>query len=55
MAMTALGANLEGALETSFAAVRAVQFEGMYYRKDIGTDLIKTKAGTRQSAPQDAK
>lgn len=55
IAMTALGASLEDALETSFAAVRAVQFEGMYYRKDIGIDLIKTKTGSRQSAPQDAK
>lgn len=55
IAMTALGANLEDALDTAYAAVRAVHFDGMYYRKDIGVDLLKTKAGTRQSAPQDVK
>ena len=40
-AMTGLGNDLEEALETAFAAVRAVEFEGAYYRKDIGADLQK--------------
>lgn len=40
-AMTGLGNDLEEALETAFAAVRAVDFEGAYHRKDIGADLLK--------------
>lgn len=55
LAMTALGSGLEEALDTVFAAVRAIQFDGMYYRKDIGIDLIKIKTGTRQSSTQEAK
>lgn len=39
VAMTGLGANLEEALNTSFAAVQAVHFDGAYWRKDIGEDL----------------
>lgn len=41
-AMTGLGNDLDEALETAFAAVRAVEFEGAYYRKDIGADLKKS-------------
>ncbi len=42
VAMTGMGNDLEEALETAFAAVRAVNFEGAYHRKDIGSDLLKT-------------
>lgn len=41
VAMTGLGNDLDEALEKAYAAVRAVSFEGSYYRKDIGSDLQK--------------
>lgn len=47
LAMTALGATIEDALDTSYAAIKAVNFEGMYYRKDIGNDLRKVRAGAK--------
>ena len=36
LGITALGANLEGAIERAYAAVQKVSFPGMHYRKDIG-------------------
>jgi phosphoribosylamine---glycine ligase len=41
LAMTALANSLEGAVNKSQKAASAVQFEGKYYRKDIGLDLIR--------------
>lgn len=34
--ITSVGADVEQALERSYAAIRAVQFDGMQYRRDIG-------------------
>jgi phosphoribosylamine--glycine ligase len=39
IAMTALGDSMEEALSRSYKAVKAVRFEGIEYRKDIGFDL----------------
>lgn len=39
MALTSYGATMNEALETSFANAEKVNFEGKYYRKDIGFDL----------------
>jgi len=40
MAVTSLGDGLPEALEASFATARKVQFEGKYFRNDIGFDVI---------------
>lgn len=39
LAFTSFGANKDEALAKSYEAARAVQFEGMNYRRDIGFDL----------------
>jgi phosphoribosylamine--glycine ligase len=36
LGVTALGANLQGAIEHAYAAVAQLSFPGMHYRKDIG-------------------
>jgi phosphoribosylamine--glycine ligase len=36
LGVTALGANLESAIARAYEAVEHIQFEGMFYRKDIG-------------------
>jgi phosphoribosylamine--glycine ligase len=36
LGITALGANLEAAIDRAYAAVKKVSFPGMHYRKDIG-------------------
>ncbi|MFN4147687.1 MAG: phosphoribosylamine--glycine ligase [Runella sp.] len=41
LALTALANSLEGAVNKSQKAAAAVQFDGKYYRKDIGLDLIR--------------
>ncbi len=39
IACSATGATLDEALERSYAAAEAVEFEGKYFRRDIGADL----------------
>ena len=39
MACSALGDTLEGALNNSYTLVSHIEYEGKYYRKDIGKDL----------------
>ncbi|WP_428657177.1 phosphoribosylamine--glycine ligase [Runella sp.] len=41
LTLTALANSLEGAVNKSQKAAATVQFEGKYYRKDIGLDLIR--------------
>lgn len=36
LGVTATGADLEAALQKAYVAMQEIQFEGMYYRKDIG-------------------
>ncbi len=43
MAVTALANSLEGAVNKSQKMAAKIQFEGKYYRKDIGLDLIRYK------------
>jgi phosphoribosylamine--glycine ligase len=40
LGITALGANLEGAIHKAYEAVSKVSFDGMYYRKDIGKKAL---------------
>jgi phosphoribosylamine--glycine ligase len=48
IAVTSYGKNIEDARKKCYEAVEKVEFEGKYYRKDIGVDLIKKE-------PQKAK
>lgn len=41
LAVTAIGENFEQALTQAYAAVECIQFEGMYYRRDIGDRVRK--------------
>lgn len=36
LTVTALGETFDQALETAYAAIAKIQFESMYYRRDIG-------------------
>jgi phosphoribosylamine--glycine ligase len=47
LGVTALGANLDAAVQRAYGAVKKVSFEGMHYRKDIGQ-----KALARLHAPR---
>jgi phosphoribosylamine--glycine ligase len=40
LAVTSLGATMDEALARSYAAIGGISFEGMYFRRDIGKDLI---------------
>jgi phosphoribosylamine--glycine ligase len=44
LGVTAVGASLPAALSTAYAACGKIQFEGMHYRKDIGTYAAPLKA-----------
>lgn len=44
MAFTALGNGIQEALNGSFAAANTVKFEGCYFRRDIGQDLLNWKS-----------
>lgn len=41
IAVTGMGESLENALENAYAGCDSINFEGKYYRKDIGNDLMK--------------
>lgn len=40
LAITSYGKNLEVALERSYGSAEKIEFEGAYYRKDIGFDVV---------------
>lgn len=40
LAVTSYGKNIESALSRSYDAIEKIQFDKMFYRKDIGYDLI---------------
>ena len=39
IAVTGLGATMQEALDVSYGKIKSLQFEGMYFRRDIGFDL----------------
>lgn len=41
LAVTALGKNLQEAIKMAYTATEKISFEGKYFRKDIGKDLLK--------------
>ncbi|HEX9956701.1 MAG TPA: phosphoribosylglycinamide synthetase C domain-containing protein, partial [Fibrella sp.] len=41
LAITALANSLENAVRKSQEAARTVSYDGKYFRKDIGLDLIR--------------
>lgn len=43
LAFTSLGNSIQEALDGSFTAAKSVAFEGCYFRRDIGQDLLKWK------------
>jgi phosphoribosylamine--glycine ligase len=43
LALTGLGNSMEQALNNSYRLVSSVDFEGMYFRRDIGRDLLSIK------------
>lgn len=42
LAVTSYGKNLTSALERSYSSIENIEFEGAYYRKDIGFDVLKS-------------
>ena len=43
LAITGLSNSLEGAIAKSQKGAREISFEGKYYRKDIGLDILRSK------------
>lgn len=41
LAVTSLGRNLDNALDISYDSIQNIEFEGHYYRKDIGQDVLE--------------
>jgi phosphoribosylamine--glycine ligase len=41
LSVTSYGKNLEIALAKSYESIQKITFEGAYYRKDIGFDVVK--------------
>jgi phosphoribosylamine--glycine ligase len=39
IAVTSYGANFQEAIKKSYQSIAKLQFDKMYYRKDIGNDL----------------
>ncbi len=39
LAVTSFGKNYQEAIDQSFSQLEKIQYEGIYYRKDIGFDL----------------
>lgn len=40
LTVTSLGDNLESALANSYASIQNIHFDGMYFRRDIGKDVL---------------
>ncbi len=42
LAVTGMGDSLEAARQQSYQAIQSISFEGAYFRRDIGVDLLQT-------------
>jgi phosphoribosylamine--glycine ligase len=47
LGVTAIGANLDAAVERAYQALGQISFEGMHYRKDIGQKALARLHGSR--------
>lgn len=47
MAVTAMGKGLERALQRAYESAEAIEFDGKYYRKDVGQDLLPKSAAKK--------
>lgn len=53
LGVTAIGEDLPAAIQRAYSATEKLQFEGMYFRRDIGArGLVKSVAPKRASAPR---
>ncbi|MEH2350431.1 MAG: phosphoribosylamine--glycine ligase [Nostoc sp.] len=43
--ITGIGENFEQAIAQAYAAIKYIQFEGIYYRRDIGHRVVSVKQG----------
>ena len=48
LAVSAIGADLQAALERAYGAARHIRFDGVHYRRDIGTDKRQQTADNRR-------
>ncbi|MEF2643446.1 MAG: phosphoribosylglycinamide synthetase C domain-containing protein, partial [Paramuribaculum sp.] len=46
LAVSSLGDSIADATARSFASVAAIDFDGKYFRRDIGRDLMQLEANT---------
>ncbi len=44
IAITSFGKNIDEAVQKSYSTIEKIKFEGMFFRKDIGQDLMKITA-----------
>lgn len=49
LCVTGVGKNLGDALDTAYAAIRPIRFEGMQYRRDIGQKAMESRVSNLQS------
>jgi phosphoribosylamine--glycine ligase len=42
LAVTGMGSSLEAARQQTYQAIQSISFEGAYFRRDIGVDLLQT-------------
>jgi len=40
LGVTGMGQNFESAIALAYGAINQIQFEGMYYRRDIGKRVL---------------
>ncbi len=43
LAVTGIGANLEGALASAYGTIQQISWQKAYYRRDIGQDILRLK------------